>query len=218
MRSAHGSPVPISRRGSPEGAGWPVRSARTRLAPATAGTGGLADRRGRPGCGGGTGRSAAGCSWCRTASDAGKSVITAALCRWLARQGLPVAPSRRRTWRSTRRSPPTGREIGRAQAMQAAACGIEPEAAINPVLIKPRQPPQPGAADGRGGRDPPRRPSQELFAGCARPCRALDELRGAYDVVICEGAGSPAEINLRAGDYVEHGPRPRGRAAHHRRG
>ena len=72
-----------------------------------------------------------------TASDAGKSVITAAICRWLTRQGLSVAPFKAQNMALNSTVTASGAEIGRAQAMQAAACGIEPEAAMNPVLIKP---------------------------------------------------------------------------------
>ncbi len=72
-----------------------------------------------------------------TASDAGKSVITAAICRWLTRQGVSVAPFKAQNMALNSTVTASGAEIGRAQAMQAAACGIEPEAAMNPVLIKP---------------------------------------------------------------------------------
>ena len=89
-----------------------------------------------------------------TASDAGKSVITAAMCRWLTRQGLSVAPFKAQNMALNSTVTASGAEIGRAQAMQAAACGIEPEAAMNPVLIKPIRPaPQPGAADGQAVRE-----------------------------------------------------------------
>ena len=95
------------------------------------------------------------------------------------RRDLPLAAraracasrrSRRRTWRSTRRSRPTGAEIGRAQAMQAAACGIEPEAAMNPVLIKPSGDAQePGARDGQAVRGRRRRaPTRSSSTSCAR--------------------------------------------------
>src|ERR1044071_10106284 len=74
---------------------------------------------------------------CGTASDAGKSVVTAGICRWLARRGVRVAPFKAQNMANNSAVTPSGAEIGRAQAMQAAACGIEPEAAMNPVLIKP---------------------------------------------------------------------------------
>ncbi len=72
-----------------------------------------------------------------TTSDAGKSVVTAGICRWLARQGVRVAPFKAQNMALNSAVTIDGAEIGRAQAMQAAACGIEPEAVMNPVLLKP---------------------------------------------------------------------------------
>ena len=72
-----------------------------------------------------------------TTSDAGKSVLTAGICRWLARQGVKVAPFKAQNMSNNSMVAPDGAEIGRAQAMQAAAAGLEPEAAMNPVLLKP---------------------------------------------------------------------------------
>ncbi len=146
-----------------------------------------------------------------TTSDAGKSVLTAGICRWLARRGVKVAPFKAQNMSNNSMVVvgPDGRggEIGRAQAMQAAACGIAPDIRFNPVLLKP-------------GSD---LSSQVVLLGEAvdtvtagnyralRPRLAetafatLAELRSEYDVVICEGAGSPAEINLRGGDFVNMG-------------
>ena len=72
-----------------------------------------------------------------TTSDAGKSVLTAGLCRWLARQGVSVAPFKAQNMSLNSAVTVDGAEVGRAQAMQAAAAGIEVEAAMNPVLLKP---------------------------------------------------------------------------------
>ena len=142
-----------------------------------------------------------------TTSDAGKSVITAGLCRWLRRQGVSVAPFKAQNMSLNSFVTLDGAEIGRAQAMQAAAAGIEPDARMNPVLLKP-------------GSD---RRSQVVLLGHAgaevdaveyrqHSGRLLDvaldslaQLRREFDVVICEGAGSPAEINLRATDIANMG-------------
>jgi adenosylcobyric acid synthase len=144
---------------------------------------------------------------CGTHSDAGKSVVTAGLCRWLRRRGVSVAPFKAQNMALNSVVTPGGAEIGRAQAVQAAAAGIEPEAAINPVLIKPSGERhsqvivmgEPYAvADAR---------SYQSLKEQLRPivAKALADLRARYDVVICEGAGSPAEINLRAGDITNMG-------------
>jgi adenosylcobyric acid synthase len=142
-----------------------------------------------------------------TTSDAGKSVVTAALCRWLVRQGVSVAPFKAQNMSNNSVVTPDGAEIGRAQAMQAAAARVAPEAVMNPVLLKP------------GGDDS----SQVVVLGRAvgdvtalsyRPLRAtlvdqvlaaLEDLRARFDVVVCEGAGSPTEINLRANDIANMG-------------
>src|SRR3954452_12099238 len=72
-----------------------------------------------------------------TTSDAGKSVVTAGICRWLARQGVRVAPFKAQNMALNSVVTADAGEVGRAQAVQAAAAGIEPEAAMNPILIKP---------------------------------------------------------------------------------
>ncbi len=142
-----------------------------------------------------------------TTSDAGKSVLVAGLCRMLARRGLRVAPFKAQNMSNNSVVTLDGGEIGRAQAMQAAACGLEPSVRFNPVLLKP-------------GSD---RTSQLVVRGRAvaqvsasnyiehrQSLRAvvadeLASLRAEFDVVICEGAGSPAEINLRATDLANMG-------------
>jgi adenosylcobyric acid synthase len=142
-----------------------------------------------------------------TTSDAGKSVLVAGLCRMLARRGVRVAPFKAQNMSNNSVVTLDGGEIGRAQAMQAAACGLEPSVRFNPVLLKP-------------GSD---RTSQLVVRGRAVAqvsasnyiehrqalrhvvADELSSLRAEFDVVICEGAGSPAEINLRATDLANMG-------------
>ena len=142
-----------------------------------------------------------------TTSDAGKSVLTAGLCRWLARQGVRVAPFKAQNMSLNSFVTPDGAEIGRAQAMQAAAAGIEPDARMNPVLLKP-------GSDTRTHVIVLGQPRDEVSAAEYRTHSAdllkialdsLEDLKAEYDVVICEGAGSPAEINLRDTDIANLG-------------
>jgi adenosylcobyric acid synthase len=152
-----------------------------------------------------------------TTSDAGKSVLTAGICRWLRRRGVNVAPFKAQNMsnNSTVVIGPDGApgEIGRAQAMQAAACGLSGDVRFNPVLLKPGSDHTSqlivlgeakatiGAANFASLR---RSVTETVFA-------TYDELSARYDVVICEGAGSPAEINLRDGDFVNMGLARHGR-------
>ena len=146
-----------------------------------------------------------------TTSDAGKSMVVAGLCRLLARRGIRVAPFKAQNMSNNScvalDADGVGGEIGRAQGMQARAAGLAPSVRFNPVLLKP-------------GSD---RTSQLLVRG--RPigyvsatdyithrehlagvvAAELAALRAEFDVVICEGAGSPAEINLRATDLANMG-------------
>ncbi|MEV7188586.1 cobyric acid synthase [Kitasatospora sp. NPDC093102] len=142
-----------------------------------------------------------------TTSDAGKSVVTAGICRWLARQGVRVAPFKAQNMSLNSFVTADGAEIGRAQAMQAQAARVEPEAAMNPVLLKP-------GADGRSQVVLLGRPVAEVGALdyrerkpvlLERALECLADLRRRYDVVVCEGAGSPAEINLRDRDIANMG-------------
>ncbi|SOD74484.1 adenosylcobyric acid synthase (glutamine-hydrolysing) [Jatrophihabitans sp. GAS493] len=142
-----------------------------------------------------------------TTSDAGKSLVTAALCRWLAREGVKVAPFKAQNMSLNSGVTADGCEIGRAQVMQAAAAGIEPEAIMNPVLLKP------------GGDRSSQvvllgHPVAEVTALSYRDLKprlmttvldSLAQLRSRFDVVICEGAGSPTEINLRSDDIANMG-------------
>lgn len=142
-----------------------------------------------------------------TTSDAGKSVVTTGLCRLLARRGVSVAPFKAQNMSNNSMVCEGGAEIGRAQWIQALAARAEPEAAMNPVLLKP-------GSDRRSHVVVMGKPAGEIdaweFAGgwsalAEAAYGAFDDLRSRFDVVVCEGAGSPTEINLRAGDYVNMG-------------
>ncbi|MFD7440172.1 cobyric acid synthase [Streptomyces sp. NPDC059909] len=155
-----------------------------------------------------------------TTSDAGKSVVTAGICRWLVRQGVKVAPFKGQNMSLNSFVTREGAEIGRAQAMQAQAARVEPSALMNPVLLKPGSDRSSqvvlmgkpvgelsargffGGSGGSPGKMLHGGRQQALF-GPVMEC--LEELRGTYDAVICEGAGSPAEINLRRTDIVNMG-------------
>lgn len=134
--------------------------------------------------------------------------MTAGICRWLVRRGVKVAPFKGQNMSLNSFVTREGAEIGRAQAMQAQAARVEPSALMNPVLLKPggdrssqvvlmgRPVGELSARGYHGGRQ------QELL-GTVVEC--LEELRATHDAVICEGAGSPAEINLRRNDIVNMG-------------
>lgn len=139
-----------------------------------------------------------------TSSSAGKSFLVAALCRSYARRGLRVAPFKAQNMSNNAAVCPDGAEIGRAQALQAYAAGILPVAEMNPILLKPE-------ADQRSqvvvmGRPWKSIPAREYYQHHAflweTATAALDKLRGDYDLVIIEGAGSPVELNLKRGDIV----------------
>ncbi len=142
-----------------------------------------------------------------TTSDAGKSLVTTGICRWLARQGVKVAPYKAQNMSNNSMVCADGGEIGRAQWLQAVAARVEPEVAMNPVLLKP-------GSDRRShvvllGRSHGTLESGEWATGRRELAEAawasLADLRRRFDVVVAEGAGSPTEINLRAGDYVNMG-------------
>jgi adenosylcobyric acid synthase len=142
-----------------------------------------------------------------TGSDVGKSVLVAGLCRAFANRGLSVRPFKPQNMSNNAAVTADGGEIGRAQATQAIACRVEPSVDMNPVLLKPQ-----------GDRT-----SQLIVRGqvrgtlaAARWCEgragllvdvldSFDRLSAACDLVIVEGAGSPAEINLRDGDIANMG-------------
>lgn len=140
-------------------------------------------------------------------SDAGKSTLVTALCRWSYRRGLRVAPFKPQNMALNSAVTADGGEIGRAQAVQAQACGLEPSVDFNPVLLKPNS--DVGAQvivhghpianmDARDYHDYKRRAFEAVLASHRR-------LVDRYDAVIVEGAGSPAEINLSDRDIANMG-------------
>jgi adenosylcobyric acid synthase len=142
-----------------------------------------------------------------TTSDAGKSVLVAGICRWLRRRGVDVAPFKAQNMSNNSVVTTDGGEIGRAQALQAAACGLAPSVAFNPVLLKPgsdrtSQVVVRGRVDGTVTALSYRERKAALLEVVTT---TLADLRARHDVVICEGAGSPAEINLRATDIANMG-------------
>lgn len=142
-----------------------------------------------------------------TTSDAGKTTVVAGLCRWLARQGLRVAPFKAQNMALNSTVAADGGEIARAQAMQAAACGVEPETAMNPILLKPSgERHSQVVVMGKPLTDVDARSYHQLKPQLMPiVLEALADLRSRYDVVICEGAGSPAEVNLREHDIANMG-------------
>jgi adenosylcobyric acid synthase len=142
-----------------------------------------------------------------THSDAGKSVVVAGICRWLAREGASVAPFKAQNMALNSFVTREGAEIGRAQASQAGAAMIEPEAAMNPILLKPSAE-RTTQVVVRG--KPWASASAISYGGMKKTLmpivlESLEELRRRFDVVVCEGAGSPAEINLRENDLANMG-------------
>ncbi|HTQ35194.1 MAG TPA: cobyric acid synthase [Stellaceae bacterium] len=142
-----------------------------------------------------------------TGSDVGKSLIVAGLCRAFTRRGLRVRPFKPQNMSNNAAVTVEGGEIGRAQALQARACGVAPSTDMNPVLLKPQA----------GNTAQVVLCGKVLRGASAREYRALapsllpavlaafERLSGVADLVLIEGAGSPAEINLRAGDIANMG-------------
>ncbi len=139
-----------------------------------------------------------------TASSVGKSILVTALCRIFKQQGLKVAPFKAQNMSLNSYVTPDGGEIGRAQAVQAEAAGLEPAIEMNPILLKPE-------ADDRCQIIVKGKPLRHAAAADYPALReelwtaiteSLDTLRNDYDVVVIEGAGSPAEVNLKERDLV----------------
>jgi adenosylcobyric acid synthase len=139
-----------------------------------------------------------------TASSVGKSLLVTALCRYFQQQGLRVAPFKSQNMALNSAVTPTGGEIGRAQAVQAEAAGVEPTVEMNPVLLKPE-------GESRSQVVVLGRPLGSMSAAeyhAYKPelrrviAECLEALRARYDLLVIEGAGSPAEVNLRDRDIV----------------
>ena len=142
-----------------------------------------------------------------TMSDVGKSIITAGLCRYFTREGYSVAPFKSQNMALNSYVTSDGGEMGRAQAMQALAAGKEPDWRMNPVLLKPVS--DVGSEVIVNGQTEGNMPAREYFEFkktlIPRIMESYESLAAENDIIIIEGAGSPAEINLRENDIVNMG-------------
>jgi adenosylcobyric acid synthase len=132
--------------------------------------------------------------------------VVAGICRWLAREGVSVAPFKAQNMALNSFVTREGAEIGRAQAAQAAAAMVEPEVAMNPILLKPSAERTTQVVRGKAW-------AKASATGYGKMKKtlmpvvleSLEDLRSRFDVVVCEGAGSPTEINLRENDLANMG-------------
>ena len=142
-----------------------------------------------------------------TMSNAGKSLIAAGLCRIFKQDGYRVAPFKSQNMALNSYITEEGLEMGRAQAVQAEAAGVKPEAAMNPILLKPTN--DIGSQVIVNGISIGNMPAREYFAYkktlVPEIQRAFGKLSKEYDIIVIEGAGSPAEINLKQDDIVNMG-------------
>lgn len=142
-----------------------------------------------------------------TTSDAGKSAVVTGLCRYLCRQGIRVAPFKPQNMALNSVVTQDGGEIGRSQAVQARAAGLEPHTDMNPILLKPQT--DQGAQVIVHGHALSTMEAKDYHSYKKRAMQAVLEsyhrLNALYDVIIVEGAGSPAEINLRENDIANMG-------------
>ena len=142
-----------------------------------------------------------------TMSNAGKSIIVAALCRVLKQDGYKVAPFKSQNMALNSFITKDGLEMGRAQVMQAQAAGIQPDVAMNPILLKPTN--DVGSQVIVNGEVLGNMSARDYFAYKKKLVpdilTAYHKLESEYDVIVVEGAGSPAEINLKQDDIVNMG-------------
>ena len=142
-----------------------------------------------------------------TGSDVGKSLIVAGLCRALRLRGISVAPFKPQNMSNNAAVTSDGGEIGRAQALQARAAGVAPSVHMNPILLKPEH--ETGAQVIVQGKRAATMTARRFFADRQRFMPAIMEsfhiLAASHDVILVEGAGSPAETNLRQGDLANLG-------------
>ena len=142
-----------------------------------------------------------------TMSNAGKSLVAAGLCRVLKQDGYKVCPFKSQNMALNSFITKEGLEMGRAQVMQAEACGIEPSVRMNPILLKPNS--DTGSQVIVNGEVIGNRTAKEYFADKKQLApviaKAYESLADEYDVIVIEGAGSPAEINLKENDIVNMG-------------
>ena len=141
------------------------------------------------------------------ASHAGKSWMATAICAWLRRHGLSVAPFKAQNMSNNSCACPGGGEIGRAQAAQAEACGLEPEPDMNPILLKPNS--DMGSQVVLDGRVWKTLRAREYYGHhdflLERALAAYHRLAARYEYVVIEGAGSVAELNLKKTDLCNLG-------------
>ncbi|MFR4258321.1 cobyric acid synthase [Gemmiger formicilis] len=152
--------------------------------------------------------SRAGCIMVQgTMSGAGKSLLCAALCRIFAQDGYKTAPFKSQNMALNSFVTRDGLEMGRAQVVQAQAAGVEPDVRMNPILLKPSS--DVGSQVIVNGEVRGDMPAKEYFRRkkslIPDILRAYDSLADEFDIIVIEGAGSPAEINLKADDIVNMG-------------
>jgi len=139
-----------------------------------------------------------------TCSNAGKSILTAAFCRILLQDGYAVAPFKAQNMALNSAVTPSGGEIGRAQAVQAEACRLDPDVRMNPILLKPNS--DMGSQVILLGHPIGNYRVRDYFAKkkelWSEVRNAYDSLASEYDCIVLEGAGSPGEINLKSTDIV----------------